>query len=81
MAGGKKLPELDALTMACRAIEEGAAGVDMGRNIFQSHDPVAIIRAVHAIVHESVKPQTSYDQYSTATRGHNQPDDKRCARR
>ncbi len=77
MAGGKKLPELDALTMAYRAIEEGAAGVDMGRNIFQSHDPVAMIRAVHAIVHESVKPQTAYDQYSTATRGHNQPEDKR----
>ena len=39
MAGGKKLPELDALTMAYRAIEEGAAGVDMGRNIFQSDAP------------------------------------------
>ena len=39
MAGGKKLPELDALTMAYRAIQEGAAGVDMGRNIFQSDPP------------------------------------------
>ena len=58
MAGGKKLPELEALTMAYRAIEEGAAGVDMGRNIFQSDDPVAMIRAVDAIVHESVKPQS-----------------------
>jgi putative autoinducer-2 (AI-2) aldolase len=77
MAGGKKLPELEALTMAYRAIEEGAAGVDMGRNIFQSHDPVAMIRAVNAIVHESVKPQTAYDQYSTAIHGHNQPEDKR----
>jgi putative autoinducer-2 (AI-2) aldolase len=77
MAGGKKLPELDALAMAYRAIEEGAAGVDMGRNIFQCHDPVAMIRAVSAVVHESVKPQTAYDQYSTATRGHNQPEDKR----
>jgi putative autoinducer-2 (AI-2) aldolase len=77
MAGGKKLPELDALAMAYRAIEEGAAGVDMGRNIFQCHDPVAMIRAVSAVVHESVKPQAAYDQYSTATRGHNQPEDKR----
>lgn len=77
MAGGKKLPELDALTMAYRAIEEGAAGVDMGRNIFQCHDPVAMIRAVSAVVHESVKPQAAYDQYSRATRGHNQPEDKR----
>jgi 3-hydroxy-5-phosphonooxypentane-2,4-dione thiolase len=77
MAGGKKLPELEALTMAYRAIEEGAAGVDMGRNIFQSHDPVAMIRAVNAIVHESVKPHAAYDQYSTAMHGHNQPEDKR----
>ena len=36
MAGGKKLPELEALEMAYRAVQEGAAGVDMGRNIFQS---------------------------------------------
>jgi putative autoinducer-2 (AI-2) aldolase len=77
MAGGKKLPELEALTMAYRAIEEGAAGVDMGRNIFQSHDPVAMIRAVNAIVHESVKPQAAYEQYSAAMHGHNQPEDKR----
>jgi len=63
MAGGKKLPELDALTMAYRAVEEGAAGVDMGRNIFQSDDPVAMIRAVGAVVHESVKPQAAYDQF------------------
>jgi putative autoinducer-2 (AI-2) aldolase len=63
MAGGKKLPELEALTMAYRAVEEGAAGVDMGRNIFQSDDPVAMIRAVSGVVHESLKPQTAYDQF------------------
>jgi len=63
MAGGKKLPELDALAMAYRAVEEGAAGVDMGRNIFQSDDPVAMIRAVGAVVHESVKPQAAYEEF------------------
>ena len=63
MAGGKKLPELDALTMAYRAIEEGAAGVDMGRNIFQSDDPAAMIRAVAAVVHESAKPQAAYNMF------------------
>jgi 3-hydroxy-5-phosphonooxypentane-2,4-dione thiolase len=63
MAGGRKLAELDALTMAHRAIEEGAAGVDMGRNIFQSDDPVAMIRAIGAVVHESRKPQEAYDQF------------------
>jgi putative autoinducer-2 (AI-2) aldolase len=63
MAGGKKLPELEALTMVYRAISEGAAGVDMGRNIFQSDDPIAMIRAVGAIVHESLKPQEAYDRF------------------
>jgi len=63
MAGGKKLPELEALSMAYRAVEEGAAGVDMGRNIFQSDDPVAMISAVSAVVHESVKPRAAYDQF------------------
>ena len=63
MAGGKKLAELEALTMAYRAVEEGAAGVDMGRNIFQSHDPAAMIRAVGAVVHEAAKPQAAYDQF------------------
>ncbi len=63
MAGGKKLPELEALTMAYRAVEEGAAGVDMGRNIFQSHDPAAMIGAVGAVVHSSLKPQAAHDRF------------------
>lgn len=63
MAGGKKLPELDALRMAHRAILEGAAGVDMGRNIFQSEAPAAMIQAVRKVVHESVKPEEAYDFY------------------
>jgi putative autoinducer-2 (AI-2) aldolase len=63
MAGGKKLPERDALTMAYNAIDNGAAGVDMGRNIFQSDTPQAMIRAVGAVVHESVKPEDAYDRY------------------
>src|SRR5438552_11181556 len=46
MAGGKKLPELDALKMAYKAVQQGAAGVDMGRNIFQSDSPAAMIQAV-----------------------------------
>jgi 3-hydroxy-5-phosphonooxypentane-2,4-dione thiolase len=60
MAGGKKLPELDALTMAYRAIQQGAAGVDMGRNIFQSARPSAMIRAVRKVVHEDATPEEAY---------------------
>ena len=63
MAGGKKLPELEALTMAYRAVEAGAAGVDMGRNIFQSDHPVAMIRAIRAVVHESAKPEHAYEEF------------------
>ena len=63
MAGGKKLPERDSLIMAYHAVENGAAGVDMGRNIFQSDTPQAMIRAVGAVVHESMKPEDAYDQF------------------
>jgi putative autoinducer-2 (AI-2) aldolase len=52
IAGGKKLPEREALELAHSAIAEGAAGVDMGRNIFQSSNPVGMIRAVRAVVHD-----------------------------
>jgi len=65
IAGGKKLPELDALTMAYNAIQEGAAGVDMGRNIFQSESPVAMIKAIRKVVHEREKPKAAYDFFLT----------------
>ena len=65
MAGGKKIPELDALTMAYRAVQEGASGVDMGRNIFQSDSPQAMIQAVGAVVHKNETPQKAYEMYQT----------------
>lgn len=65
IAGGKKLPELDALKMAANAINQGASGVDMGRNIFQAEAPVAMITAVRAVVHEGVSPEDAYDGYMT----------------
>jgi putative autoinducer-2 (AI-2) aldolase len=65
MAGGKKLPELDALTMAYKAVSEGAAGVDMGRNIFQSDAPLAMIQAVGKVVHELMKPDDAYEFFQT----------------
>ena len=68
MAGGKKLPELDALKMAYNAVREGAAGVDMGRNIFQSDAAVAMLQAVGKIVHEGMKPEQAYDFYQTVKR-------------
>jgi putative autoinducer-2 (AI-2) aldolase len=65
MAGGKKIPELDALTMAYNAVQQGACGVDMGRNIFQSESPIAMIQAVGAVVHNNEKPDKALDLYNT----------------
>ena len=65
LAGGKKLPELEALTMAYQATDQGASGVDMGRNIFQAGDPIAMIQAVRAVVHDREKPEKAYELYNT----------------
>ncbi len=63
MAGGKKIPEIDALTMAHNAVQEGAAGVDMGRNIFQAESPAAMIQAVGATVHKNLPPRQAHEMY------------------
>jgi 3-hydroxy-5-phosphonooxypentane-2,4-dione thiolase len=63
MAGGKKLPELDALTMAYNAVSQGAAGVDMGRNIFQSDAPKPMLAAINAVVHDLMPPQQAFELY------------------
>lgn len=63
MAGGKKLPEKDALELTYNAISNGASGVDMGRNIFQSDNPIGMIKAVKAIVHESLSVDDAFEIY------------------
>jgi len=65
IAGGKKLPELDALKMAYEAIDQGASGVDMGRNIFQCEAPIAMIQAVRAVVHENEKPEKAFELFNS----------------
>jgi len=64
IAGGKKLPEADALAMAYKAIDQGAMGVDMGRNIFGADDPVAMAQAVGAVVHKNEKPEKAFELYN-----------------
>ena len=66
IAGGKKQPEIEALDMAYRAIDQGAAGVDMGRNIFQSDCPTGMIQAVGAVVHGGEKPDQAIKIYKDA---------------
>jgi len=65
IAGGKKLPEKDALAMARKALQQGAAGVDMGRNIFVAGDPVAMVQAVRAVIHDNSSVDHAYDLYQT----------------
>lgn len=69
IAGGKKVPERDALQLAHDAVSAGAAGVDMGRNIFQSEWPVAMIRATRAVVHENRTPQEAYELFEELRQG------------
>ncbi len=63
VAGGKKIQEKDALKLAYNSVHEGAVGVDMGRNVFQSDSPVGMIKAVRAIVHENASVKKAYDIY------------------
>ncbi len=73
MAGGKKLGEADALIMASRAIGAGASGVDMGRNIFQSRFPEAMIKAVDAVVHGDLRPDHAFEMYQDLSQSSAQP--------
>ncbi len=71
IAGGKKTSERDALQLTFDAINDGASGVDMGRNIWQSEYPVAMIKAVKSIVHENYNFQEAYDLFTTESKPNN----------
>ena len=64
IAGGKKLPEIEALELCYNAIQCGAAGVDMGRNVFQSVAPAAMMAAVAGVVHDGLKPQEGLELFN-----------------
>ncbi|MCP5536380.1 MAG: 3-hydroxy-5-phosphonooxypentane-2,4-dione thiolase [Akkermansiaceae bacterium] len=65
IAGGKKLPELEALELCYNAIQCGASGVDMGRNVFQSEAPLAMMKAVKSVVHNNATPAEGFDLFNT----------------
>ena len=67
IAGGKKVPELDALKFAHNAVSDGASGVDMGRNIFQSGSPENMIQAVRSVVVGGANPNDAYEQYKSSS--------------
>lgn len=69
VAGGKKLPEDEALKLAYNVMRKGAHGVDMGRNIFQSEHPVEMAMAVGKIVHEGFTDKEALEFFRDATKG------------
>ena len=68
IAGGKKIPERDALALAYNAIKAGAVGVDMGRNIWQSDYPVPMIKSVRSIVHGHATVDQAYDMFKNLSK-------------
>ena len=70
IAGGPKLEtEMDVLNMTHDAVNKGAVGVDMGRNIWQHDHPVAMIRAIRAIVHENQTPKQAHKLFKAVKNG------------
>jgi putative autoinducer-2 (AI-2) aldolase len=67
VAGGKKLEELQALELVYNSVQSGAVGVDMGRNIFQSENPTAMIQAVRSVVHDNASPNQAFDLFKSLT--------------
>jgi len=72
IAGGKKIPEKDALKLTYDALKAGAVGVDMGRNIWQSDNPVAMIKAVNSIVHGTNDAEQAFTLYKQLSGKSNQ---------
>ncbi len=70
IAGGPKLDTFEETLQLVRdAIERGAVGVDMGRNIWQSEHPVAAIKAVRAVVHEGLSAAEATEIFEKAKGG------------
>ncbi len=79
VAGGKKIPERDALQLTYNAIKAGAVGLDMGRNIWQSEHPVAMIKAARSIIHGNSNVEQAYSLYKklSANDKSNNPNQKK----
>ncbi len=65
VAGGKHTSAPEALEMAYKSVQAGAVGVDMGRNIFQDENPLGMIKAVRAVVHDNKTPQEAMELYKS----------------
>jgi putative autoinducer-2 (AI-2) aldolase len=73
VAGGKKIPERDAMQLTYNSIKGGAVGVDMGRNIWQSENPVPMIRAIRSIVHGNATVDQAFKLYNDLCKDNKKP--------
>jgi putative autoinducer-2 (AI-2) aldolase len=66
MAGGPQVEtELEVFEFVHDGIQKGAIGVNLGRNIWQNDHPVAMIRAIRAVVHENAPPRQAQELYDS----------------
>jgi len=65
VAGGKKVEEAEALQIVEKALQEGAAGVDMGRNVFQSEKPLTMLTALNHVVHDGWTAKDAIEMFDS----------------
>lgn len=70
IAGGPKVEsELEVFNWIYDAIQKGAIGVNLGRNIWQHDYPVAMVRAVRAVIHENATPKEAQQLFEEIKKG------------
>ena len=66
MAGGPKCEtELEVFDFVHDGMQKGAIGVNLGRNVWQNPHPVAMMRALNAVVHDEATPKQAFDLFKS----------------
>jgi len=69
MAGGPQVDtEREVFDFVYDGMQKGAIGVNLGRNIWQNDFPVAMIRAIRAVIHEGASPAEAQEIYDSERR-------------
>jgi putative autoinducer-2 (AI-2) aldolase len=66
MAGGPKVDtQRQVFDFVCDGMQKGAVGVNLGRNIWQDEHPVAMIKALRAVIHKNATPKEAEEIYNS----------------
>ena len=66
IAGGPKCEtELEVFDFVYDGMKKGAIGVNLGRNVWQNPHPVAVMRALNAVIHDGATPKQAFDLFET----------------